>query len=460
MDAIGRTEASPEAIVTPGELVRRVRQAQRLTLAQLGKLAGYSAAQVSRYERGISPMTDVAVLRCFAEALGIPHQALGLAPPRPKIRHGQATVPTTAYPCLPAHSVGGSQREDGEGSVRRRNVLANLAVTAAAAASSRFLGGGTAQANEALLGEVLVAGLRDAMLGLGGDLGDLSPKQLPAELSRALSDFHACRYGNLAIRLPRLIRAGHALSNGETDHALLSQSYVLATRMLVKLDEQQLGWMAADRARQLAEVGDDVLTVAEAARNLAVLARKAGWNDQAMSIALAAADEPRLRGAGRAGAAERGLLIQSAAYTAARSGDRKGMRQLTDEATAIALELGGTMLRDHGGGFSPVTVQLHLISAENSAGDPAAALSAAHLIAPQSLPSVERRSRYYTDIAAAFAQLGRRDECVRALLNAEQQAPEETHARPAVKSLVSGLLVSGRTAPELRGLAARSGVLA
>ncbi|MFC7649595.1 hypothetical protein ACFQX6_61430 [Streptosporangium lutulentum] len=134
-------------------------------------------------------------------------------------------------------------------------MLANLAVTAAAAASSRILGSGTAQANEALLGEVLVAGLRDAMLGLGNPLGDPSPKQVPAELSRALADFHACRYGSLAVRLPRLIRAGHALGNSETDHALLSQSYVLATRMLVKLDEQQLGWMAADRARQLVGLG-------------------------------------------------------------------------------------------------------------------------------------------------------------------------------------------------------------
>ncbi|WP_371780716.1 hypothetical protein [Streptosporangium subroseum] len=338
--------------------------------------------------------------------------------------------------------------------------MANLAVTAAAAASSRFLGGGTARENEVPLGDVLVAGLRDAMLGLGSNLGDPQPEQLPAELSRALTDFHTCRYGSLAVRLPRLIRAGHALSDDGQGHALLAQSYVLATRMLVKLDEQQLGWMAADRARQLAEAGDDVLIVAEAARNLAVLARKAGWNDQAMSIALVAADNPSLRSAGRAGTAERGLLIQSAAYTAARSGDRKGMRQLTEEAAAIATELGGpTLLRDHGGGFSQATVQLHLISAENSAGDPVAALSAARAIAPQSLPSVERRSRYYTDIAAAFGQLGRRDECVRALLTAEHHAPEETHACPAVRSLISGLLVSGRTTSELRGLAARSGVL-
>lgn len=95
-----------------------------------------------------------------------------------------------------------------------------------------------------------------------------------------------------------------------------------------------------------------------------------------------------------------------------------------------------------------------------TAGDPSAALSAARKIAPQNLPSVERRSRYYTDIAAAYGRWGRRDNCIRALLAAEHHAPEETHARPAVKSLISGLLTSGRTTPELRGLAARSGVLA
>lgn len=94
--------------------------------------------------------------------------------------------------------------------------------------------------------------------------------------------------------------------------------------MLVQMDEQQLGWMAADRARQLAEAGGDVLAVAEAARQLAVLARKAGWHQEALSIALSAADHPDLRGAGRAGAAERGLLIQSAANTVARRGTGAG----------------------------------------------------------------------------------------------------------------------------------------
>ncbi|MBL1087287.1 hypothetical protein JK359_35925 [Streptomyces actinomycinicus] len=134
------------------------------------------------------------------------------------------------------------------------------------------------------------------------------------------------------------------------------------------------------------------------------------------------------------------------------------MRELTGEAAAIAAKLGGTtVLRDHGGGFSPATVQLHRISAEFSTGDFCATLAAARALPPRSLPSLERRARYYTDVAAALAQRGRRDDCVRALLAAEHQAPQETHSRPAVRSLISRLLLSGRTTPELRALAARAG---
>ncbi|WP_205519123.1 helix-turn-helix domain-containing protein [Streptomyces olivoreticuli] len=95
MDAGSRMPTSPSG------LVRRTRKEQGLTLAQLGKLTGYSAAQVSRYERGISPLTDVMVMRAFADALGIAPQALGLTP-QPDTRHGRTIGPTTAYPRLPA----------------------------------------------------------------------------------------------------------------------------------------------------------------------------------------------------------------------------------------------------------------------------------------------------------------------------------------------------------------------
>jgi hypothetical protein len=265
------------------------------------------------------------------------------------------------------------------------------------------------------------------------------------------------------VRRRQLLAALGAAAAGGGDaagrDALLAGIYTLTTRMLIKLDDQQLGWMAADRARMLAFGGGDPLAVGEAARNLAVLARKAGWHDQAASIALTAASSPVLAGGSPRLAAERGLLIQSAAYTAARAGDRDTMRELTGEAASIAAGLGDrVLLRDHGGGFASATVALHRVSAENYAGDPGAAVAVALTIAPASLPTTERRARYWTDTARAYSNWGRRDDCVAALLAAEREAPEETHARPAVRDLVSGLLVTGRTGPELRGLAARCGI--
>ncbi|MFJ3876966.1 helix-turn-helix domain-containing protein [Streptomyces sp. NPDC090077] len=444
---------------TPGEVVRRTRRARDMTLAELGNLTGYSAAQVSRLERGKSAMTDVFVLQRFAQALGIPPQDFGLAP----AEGGQPELPsqrTGPYPGRPTPRLGYPGHNGGEDPVRtRRQLLADLAVTAAAAMGAPVTGSDSGKPEEAQLGEALVAGLRDAMLGLGPAAADAPLNHLAAELRRASAEFNDCAYSHLALRLPRLISAGHRSTGGSDSFRVLAQAYLLATRILIKLDEPQLGWMAADRARQFADAGGAPVAVAEAARQQAVLARKAGWHDQALTLALNAADEPALRELGSTGSAQRGLLIQCAAYTVAHQRDQSGMRELTREAAAIARNLGAvTHLRDTNGGFSQATVQLHLISAETTAGDPSAAITAADALAPQALPTTERRALYFTDRAKAFAQWGRRDECIRALLQAEYWAPQETHARPAVKALVSGLLVSGRTTPALRGLAARTGV--
>ncbi|MGO4462726.1 helix-turn-helix domain-containing protein [Streptomyces sp. M-16] len=458
MDAVRKPQVTPAA--TPGEVVRRTRRTQGMTLAELGSLTGYSAAQVSRLERGKSAMTDVSVLQRFARALDIPPQALGLAP-APDADPDSLSQRTGPYPSRPAPTLGSPGHEDGEDPVRtRRQLLANLAVTAAAAMGAPVAGAAPAKTEEAQLGETLTAGLRDAMLGLDRTAPDTPADLLAAELHRATADFNNCSCSSLALRLPRLISAGHRSTGSGDNFPVLAQAYLLATRILIKLDEPQLGWMAADRARQFAAAGGAPVAVAEAARQQAVLARKAGWHDQALTLALNAADDPALRELGNAGTAERGLLIQCAAYTVAHQRDQAGMRELTSEATAIAKTLGSvTHLRDTNGGFSWATVQLHLISAENTAGDPSAAIAAADALAPQALPTTERRALYFTDRAKAFAQWGRRDECIRALLQAEYWAPQETHARPAVKSLVSGLLLSGRTTPELRGIAARTGVL-
>ncbi|WP_246573586.1 hypothetical protein [Kineosporia corallincola] len=316
----------------------------------------------------------------------------------------------------------------------------------------------------------LVAGLRDAMLGIDGT--GISVKgglPLPSQLRLVVEQDSGCRYSELARSLPTLIRTGHQLADsgdlaagpgeGVPPDVVLAQAYLVAVRILIKFGDQPLGWMAADRARQLASDRDDALLAGEAARQMAVLARRSGWTDQAMSIALTAAADPGLRRAGREGTAMRGLLVQSAAYTVAKTGDGPGMRELTAEAAALANSLtDGPLVRRQVGGFTPATVALHRISAETSTGDPAAALVTAQALSPARLPTIERRARYWADVASAQALRGNRDECLRAMLAAEQLAPVETHARPAIRALISGLLVSGRTTTDLRALAARSGM--
>ncbi|MCI3899848.1 helix-turn-helix domain-containing protein [Streptomyces spectabilis] len=175
-----------------------------MTLAQLGEKTGYSAAQVSRYERGIASMNDVDVRRNFADALELPHGVFGLlAPaPGPDIRHGQAIEATTALPRLPAPRVGRPGQEDSDDQVRRRKSLANLALTAAAAATTPLVPGRAAAAREALLGDALLAELRDAVLGLGHPVAVPSAQVLERDLARARTDFDACHHTGLSVASP------------------------------------------------------------------------------------------------------------------------------------------------------------------------------------------------------------------------------------------------------------------
>lgn len=69
-DPVGHGLVGPHG--TAGPLIRRVRQAQGLTLAELGDRCGYSASTMSRLERGHQPLRDIVVLASIAGALGLP----------------------------------------------------------------------------------------------------------------------------------------------------------------------------------------------------------------------------------------------------------------------------------------------------------------------------------------------------------------------------------------------------
>jgi hypothetical protein len=77
-------------------------------------------------------------------------------------------------------------------------------------------------------------------------------------------------------------------------------------------------------------------------------------------------------------------------------------------------------------------------------------------------PVVERRAQHLVDVARGHGQAGGDDQALRALLTAEQLAPEEVRYLPTARALVTHLLHRERAGrkQELRALAERVGAVA
>jgi hypothetical protein len=89
-----------------------------------------------------------------------------------------------------------------------------------------------------------------------------------------------------------------------------------------------------------------------------------------------------------------------------------------------------------------------------------AAVEATQRIAPAAIAAMgrERHARHLVTTAPTAALTRRREDAVRALLEAEQLAPEEVH-RPAVVAIVEDLmLLVPSPGAELHGLAERCGL--
>ncbi|GAA0900466.1 helix-turn-helix transcriptional regulator [Streptomyces thermoalcalitolerans] len=450
---IWRSAAMRDALVRrdAGAIVRLARRAADITLAELGKQVGYTAASLSRMERGKQPMRDVLLLQRLAACLDIPPHLLGLAPP-----HQRAT------PNRPGAVRVGTQAlfgEEGGDPVQRRELLATLA----GAATGAVLGPPAAAHVPA---KPSLSGLEDLLLHRqqGQALAlDPTPSAVTAAVEASRQDFSACRYDALARALPARIALAHALgADGHPEQAAtaVAELYSAATRLCIKLGEDGLAAVTADRALTAALSGADALTVAEAHRMVSSAWRRQGHYARATDIAVTAAQN--LAGDRTTDATERlsvqGNLYATAAYTAAKQGDRHTAHALIAEARATAGQLGHDALL-RGTVFGPSQVLLHQVSISHLLGDAGQAVEHARRVDAAALPTAERRARYWIDVARAFGQWGKPDRCYRALLAAEHAAPQEVR-RDAVRTMVAGLMRHDRTLPGVQAFAHRVGALA
>ncbi|MFJ2868267.1 helix-turn-helix domain-containing protein [Kitasatospora sp. NPDC087314] len=431
--------------ITFGRFISLRRTEKGWTQLRLATELNRSEAWMSQVERDLQQVQDVPLLRLLADALDVgvdtlmtlPQPAAKKANRSPRRRVSSATLTTTS----------GAEEDD----VRRRPFL----TLAAAALFAPVAGQQAAQAEPA----PPLSGLEDLLLYGAGRIP--APRREPTRASVAESvavsrrEFKAAKYDVLAQALPGRIAAADVVGTAEERARTVAQLYNIAVRLCIKIGDNNLVAVTADRALTAARLGGDPLIKAEAQRMMSSAWRRQGSLARATDIVVVAADDlladTSVPEAYRL--ATRGDLYATAAYTAAKAGDRVYAHSLIAEAADSAAAAG----RSSGLVDGIQGVGLHEVSVHFELGDAGRAIETARTIDPAALPTAERQARFFTDVARAFDQWGKPEQCYRALLAAEEAAPQELR-RGAVRDLAAGLLRHDRRLPGVRDFAARAGV--
>ncbi|MEU7021653.1 helix-turn-helix domain-containing protein [Streptomyces sp. NPDC046203] len=431
--------------ITFGRFISLRRSERGWTQLRLAAELDRSEAWMSQVERDIQQVKDVQLLRLLAGALGVeidtlltlPQPASNRSPRTPRRRIGSATLAPTS----------GAEEDD----VRRRPFL-TLAAAALLAPTAMQR---TAHAESASP----LAGLEDLVLYGPGRVPASRREPTPASVAESLvashREFKAAEYDTLAGALPGRIAAADTVGTAEDRARNVAQLYNIAARLCIKAGDNNLVAVTADRALTAGRLGGDPLITAEAQRMVSSSWRRQGNPARATDIVVAAAEDlladTSVPEASRL--AKRGDLYATAAYTAAKTGDRAFAHALIREGADSA----ASASRSSGLVDGIQCVALHELSVHYELGDAGRAIELARTIDPATLPNAERQARFFIDVARAFDQWGKPGPCYRALLAAEEAAPQEIR-RGAVRDLAVRLLRHDQKLPGVRDFATRTGV--
>jgi len=273
------------------------------------------------------------------------------------------------------------------------------------------------------------------------------PAPVPADqLARAVEHvwtaYQHARYPQVAEVLPQLLidaQRTHALDPAR-GRVPLVEAYRLAASLLVKLDETDLAWLAADRAMTTA-TGHRVLA-AVAAVQLGQVLRASGRAKPAVRATLTAAYRvaPAEPGTGTAQQLSLcGTLLIQAALAAARHADNRAADDLVDEAAGMADQVGDG--HDHyrtAFGPTAVTAARTAIAVELNDGRSAVAWHETTIGRDgwRWLPA-EHRAAHLLDAARSYLLIGDAAGAGRVLVEANHTAPAEMRCRPTARQLLA-----------------------
>ena len=295
----------------------------------------------------------------------------------------------------------------------------------------------------------------DAITNVFRPGGDVLPEPNLATLERAVRfgwmAFQASNYQAVGQVLADLIRDCQAavwqLENDERRHAQtwLAWTYQLTAATAFKLGDAQLGWVAADRGIQIAEQAGDLTLIGSAARQVAHALNATHHSDDAVQLVKSAASrlEPHLSGAGPAFASAYGMLLLKGSIAAARLDQATDVRDLQNEALAVAARLGNDR-NENWSAFGATNVLVHRMSALVDMRSGGRVIEVAVAIPHGELMHLprERRASHLLDVTRGHLQAGQRDQASITLLDADQLAPAEVRCRHKSKLIITDLVRS------------------
>ena len=385
---------------------------------ELGFELSLSIRQVRRWESATPPWPHPPYRKVLQHLYQRPIEELGFSRPYKRVLLDDAGLQP---PTLEPRSV---PEED---QVLRREFL-------------RVAGLGTLNANR--IGLALLAPSTVAPSGPPPSL-----KLLAKHVADVKTMFQACEYAELDTSLPeKLAAAATAIEAAESDEA---RSFALsahvdllhvASGLLLKQGHPELALIAADRASTAAESSGNTIAQLAAARILTHASFAVGHDT--IAAELVNHHTNRFAAAVNAGSSSLtsvyGALLLRGSIAAAKHGDRHRAAALLNEATNLARTLpAGANFRWTS--FNTDNVFAHRVATAVELGDAGEAIDNARQINFNTITIKERRAAVWVDIARAFGQWRKNEAAVRALLTAEEIAPEELHGRRAVQLLVEQL---------------------
>ncbi|MGW5450867.1 MULTISPECIES: helix-turn-helix domain-containing protein [Nocardia] len=294
------------------------------------------------------------------------------------------------------------------------------------------------------------------------------PELLGRRVAQAWQTWHSSPTAHDAVGrvLPDLIadvNAAYLTADDKRGAArLLSGTYQIARIWLHHLPEPELAWVTAERSVSTAREADDPRLLALAAWAMSASYRRAGQQEEATRVCLAAADDlKRLLAVDSSNdlLAAFGMLNLAAAISSAQSDQSGRAWALHQAAEEAARALGNTY--DPWTMFGVGNVDVHGLAISAELGDHDAVVDRISRLNTDRIPSVERRSRPLIDAARGYVQRKEDYAAVMSLLEAEKISSDEVHDSGLVRELVREILVRdhAQARPHTRALARRCHLL-